>query len=254
MLIIYIEMIGDDCLESDVAVQFKNVEYEINNSKILKEINGVFIQGKLTSIIGPSGAGKSTLLTLINLLKSATKGEIVISGKTIDSYDPMELRRKVQLVSQEATMIKGTVKDNLELPLILQNKNMTDEEAEQYLENVDLSTSFLNKNSKELSGGEKQKLSLARALVNKPSVILLDEVTSALDRNSKQAIELLLQKIKREHNVTMIWITHDINQALRMSDYVWVMKNGEVVETNTVEEIENSKNTDVKSVIGEKSI
>ncbi|WP_016912311.1 ABC transporter ATP-binding protein [Mammaliicoccus vitulinus] len=241
-------------MESDVAVQFKNVEYEINNSKILKEINGVFIQGKLTSIIGPSGAGKSTLLTLINLLKSATKGEIVISGKTIDSYDPMELRRKVQLVSQEATMIKGTVKDNLELPLILQNKNMTDEEAEYYLENVDLSTSFLNKNSKELSGGEKQKLSLARALVNKPSIILLDEVTSALDRNSKQAIELLLQKIKREHNVTMIWITHDINQALRMSDYVWVMKNGEVVETNTVEEIENSKNTDVKSVIGEKSI
>ncbi|MER2034386.1 ABC transporter ATP-binding protein [Mammaliicoccus vitulinus] len=241
-------------MESDVAVQFKNVEYEINNSKILKEINGAFIQGKLTSIIGPSGAGKSTLLTLINLLKSATKGEIVISGKSIDSYDPMELRRKVQLVSQEATMIKGTVKDNLELPLILQNKNMTDEEAEYYLENVDLSTSFLNKNSKELSGGEKQKLSLARALVNKPSVILLDEVTSALDRNSKQAIELLLQKIKREHNVTMIWITHDINQALRMSDYVWVMKNGEVVETNTVEEIENSKNTDVKSVIGEKSI
>ncbi|MGO1988441.1 ABC transporter ATP-binding protein [Mammaliicoccus vitulinus] len=241
-------------MESDVAVQFKNVEYEINNSKILKEINGVFIQGKLTSIIGPSGAGKSTLLTLINLLKSATKGEILISGKTIDSYDPMELRRKVQLVSQEATMIKGTVKDNLELPLILQNKNMTDEEAEHYLEDVDLSTSFLNKNSKELSGGEKQKLSLARALVNKPSIILLDEVTSALDRNSKQAIELLLQKIKREHNVTMIWITHDINQALRMSDYVWVMKNGEVVETNTVEEIENSKNTDVKSVIGEKSI
>ncbi|WP_281512215.1 ABC transporter ATP-binding protein [Mammaliicoccus vitulinus] len=241
-------------MESDVAVQFKNVEYEINNSKILKEINGAFIQGKLTSIIGPSGAGKSTLLTLINLLKSATKGEIVISGKTIDSYDPMELRRKVQLVSQEATMIKGTVKDNLELPLILQNKNMTDEETEYYLKNVNLSTSFLNKNSKELSGGEKQKLSLARALVNKPSIILLDEVTSALDRNSKQAIELLLQKIKREHNVTMIWITHDINQALRMSDYVWVMKNGEVVETNTVEEIENSKNTDVKSVIGEKSI
>ncbi|PNZ40778.1 ATP-binding cassette domain-containing protein [Mammaliicoccus vitulinus] len=241
-------------MESDVAVQFKNVEYEINNSKILKEINGVFIQGKLTSIIGPSGAGKSTLLTLINLLKSATKGEILVGGKTIDSYDPMELRRKVQLVSQEATMIKGTVKDNLELPLILQNKNMTDEEAEHYLEDVDLSTSFLNKNSKELSGGEKQKLSLARALVNKPSIILLDEVTSALDRNSKQAIELLLQKIKREHNVTMIWITHDINQALRMSDYVWVMKNGEVVETNTVEEIENSKNTDVKSVIGEKSI
>ncbi|WP_239751397.1 phosphate ABC transporter ATP-binding protein [Mammaliicoccus sp. H-M34] len=239
-------------MESNISVQFKNVEYEIENSKILKEINAEVYKGKLTSIIGPSGAGKSTLLSLINLLKSPSKGDILINDETINSYNPMELRRKVQLVSQEATMIKGTVKDNLELPLTLQNKKMTDEEAKYFLERVDLSVTFLNKNSKELSGGEKQKLSLARALVNKPEVILLDEVTSALDRNSKQAIELLLKKINKEHNVTMIWVTHDINQALRLSDYVWVMIDGEVVEADIVENIKHTKNSEVRNFIGDK--
>lgn len=247
-----VEVNGDDCLESNISVQFKNVEYEIENSKILKEINAEVYKGKLTSIIGPSGAGKSTLLSLINLLKSPSKGDILINDETINSYNPMELRRKVQLVSQEATMIKGTVKNNLELPLTLQNKKMTDEEAKYFLERVDLSVTFLNKNSKELSGGEKQKLSLARALVNKPEVILLDEVTSALDRNSKQAIELLLKKINKEHNVTMIWVTHDINQALRLSDYVWVMIDGEVVEADSVENIKHTKNSEVRNFIGDK--
>ncbi|MDT0703553.1 ABC transporter ATP-binding protein [Mammaliicoccus sciuri] len=241
-------------LESNVAVQFKKVEYEIDQSRILKGVTGDIYKGKLTSIIGPSGAGKSTLLSLINLLKSSTSGEILIDQQSIQTYNPMELRRKVQLVSQEATMIKGTVKDNLELPLILQNKKMTDEEAKYYLKIVDLPETFLNKNSKELSGGEKQKLSLARSLVNKPKVILLDEVTSALDRNSKRAIEQLLQKIIKEHEVTMIWITHDINQAFRMSDYIWVMINGEVELADTVENVKNSEQPNVRSFIGEKLI
>lgn len=129
-------------LESSVAVQFKNVEYEIERSLILKGVTGAIYKGKITSIIGPSGAGKSTLLSLINLLKSSTSGEIFIDQQSIETYNPMELRRKVQLVSQEATMIKGTVKDNLELPLILQNKKMTDEEAKYYLKIVDLPETF----------------------------------------------------------------------------------------------------------------
>ncbi|RXY83373.1 phosphate ABC transporter ATP-binding protein, partial [Salmonella sp. 3DZ2-4SM] len=90
---------------SSVAVQFKNVEYEIERSLILKGVTGDIYKGKLTSIIGPSGAGKSTLLSLINLLKSSTSGEIFIDQQSIETYNPMELRRKVQLVSQEATMI-----------------------------------------------------------------------------------------------------------------------------------------------------
>lgn len=239
-------------MTENIEVEFKDVEFKTDNNLILNKINGKIYKGKITTIIGPSGAGKSTFLSLINALRSPTSGEILIDGKEIDTYDPIELRRKVQLVSQEATMIKGSVKDNLELPLALQNKQLTDDDAEKYLENVNLPISFLNKNSKELSGGEKQKLSLARSLVNKPSIMLLDEVTSALDRKSKDAIEELLIQIKDKHDVTMIWITHDINQAMRLSDYVWVMMGGKLVEAGTSEDIKHSKNDDVKNFIGDK--
>ncbi|WP_416350284.1 ATP-binding cassette domain-containing protein [Mammaliicoccus lentus] len=239
-------------MSEQVDVEFKNIGYEIEGSTILNKVNGKIYQGKITTIIGPSGAGKSTLLSFINSLNSPTEGDIFIDGHLINEYEAIKLRRKVQLVSQEATMINGTVKDNLELPLTLQNRTMTDKEAEGFLKDVDLPISFLNKNSKELSGGEKQKLSLARSLVTKPSVMLLDEVTSALDRSSVEAIESLLTLINKKHDVTMIWITHDVNQAIRMSDYIWVMMNGEVVETGTSEEIRHTTNKKVKKFIGAK--
>lgn len=239
-------------MSEQVDVEFKNIGYEIEGSKILNKVNGKIYQGKITTIIGPSGAGKSTLISFINALNSPTEGDIFIDGPLINEYEAIKLRRKVQLVSQEATMINGTVKDNLELPLTLQNRTMTDKEAEGFLKDVDLPISFLNKNSKELSGGEKQKLSLARSLVTKPSVMLLDEVTSALDRSSVEAIESLLTLINKKHDVTMIWITHDVNQAIRMSDYIWVMMNGEVVEIGTSEEIRHTTNKKVKKFIGAK--
>ncbi|HIS17372.1 MULTISPECIES: ABC transporter ATP-binding protein [Mammaliicoccus] len=239
-------------MSEQVDVEFKNIGYEIEGSKILNKVNGKIYQGKITTIIGPSGAGKSTLLSFINALNSPTEGDIFIDGHLINEYEAIKLRRKVQLVSQEATMINGTVKDNLELPLTLQNRTMTDKEAEGFLKDVDLPISFLNKDSKELSGGEKQKLSLARSLVTKPSVMLLDEVTSALDRSSVEAIESLLTLINKKHDVTMIWITHDVNQAIRMSDYIWVMMNGEVVEIGTSEEIRHTTNKKVKKFIGAK--
>lgn len=239
-------------MSEQIDVEFKNIGYEIEGSKILNKVNGKIYQGKITTIIGPSGAGKSTLLSFINALNSPTEGDIFIDGHLINEYEAIKLRRKVQLVSQEATMINGTVKDNLELPLTLQNRTMTDKEAEGFLKDVDLPISFLIKNSKELSGGEKQKLSLARSLVTKPSVMLLDEVTSALDRSSVEAIESLLTLINKKHDVTMIWITHDVNQAIRMSDYIWVMMNGEVVETGKSEEIRHTTNKKVKKFIGAK--
>ena len=239
-------------MSEQVDVEFKNIGYEIEGSKILNKVNGKIYQGKITTIIGPSGAGKSTLLSFINALNSPTEGDIFIDGHLINEYEAIKLRRKVQLVSQEATMINGTVKDNLELPLTLQNRTMTDKEAEGFLKDVDLPISFLNKNSKELSGGEKQKLSLARSLVTKPSVMLLDEVTSALDRSSVEAIESLLTLINKKHDVTMIWITHDVNQAIRMSDYIWVMMNGEVVEIGTSKEIRHTTNKKVKKFKGPK--
>ena len=129
-------------MSEQVDVEFKNIGYEIEGSKILNKVNGKIYQGKITTIIGPSGAGKSTLLSFINALNSPTEGDIFIDGHLINEYEAIKLRRKVQLVSQEATMINGTVKDNLELPLTLQNRTMTDKEAEGFLKDVELPISF----------------------------------------------------------------------------------------------------------------
>lgn len=238
-------------MDDKEIVRLSNISYEKDGNTILKNISGTFFEKKITVIVGPSGSGKSTLLSLINGLKSHTAGEIMIGDKNIDSFNPIALRRDIQLVSQNATMINGSVKENLSLPLSLQNETMSDEEAKSFLEDVNLPTTFLNKDSRDLSGGEKQKLSLARALVSQPKIMLLDEVTSALDTHSKKAIESLLVKINQKHSVTMIWVTHDINQALSISDYVWLMMDGHIVESTETKNIKQSSNQYVKRFLGE---
>ena len=123
-------------------------------------------------------------------------------------------------------MIAGTVLENLALPRTLQGQNFAKEEAIQYLEDVGLNESFLHQSTNDLSGGQRQKVSIARTLINKSSILLLDEITSALDRQSVQDIEKLIVTINKKYNVTMIWITHNLQQALTIGHYTWVMMNG----------------------------
>ena len=128
-------------------------------------------------------------------------------------------------------MIAGTVKENLALPRTLQGKTLSQQEAIQYLEDVGLDESFLHQSTNELSGGQRQKVSIARTLINQSSILLLDEITSALDRQSVKEIEKLIATINKKYNVTMIWITHNLQQALTIGHYTWVMMNGELIET-----------------------
>lgn len=135
------------------------------------------------------------------------------------------------MVMQGVTMLKGTVRENLAIPLKLQDKTLTDEEASRLLDMVGLPASFLDKNSNSLSGGQKQRISIARSLVNRPSVLLLDEITSSLDTVSQQEVESLIKRINEEYKTTIVWITHNLRQALNIGDYSWVMMDGEVIET-----------------------
>ncbi len=128
-------------------------------------------------------------------------------------------------------MIAGTVKENLALPRTLQGKKLSQQEAIQFLEDVGLDESFLHQSTNELSGGQRQKVSIARTLINQSSILLLDEITSALDRQSVKEIEKLIATINKKYNVTMIWITHNLQQALTIGHYTWVMMNGELIET-----------------------
>jgi putative ABC transport system ATP-binding protein len=230
-------------------LEFKNVNYSIDGRHILKNINGIFPEGKITTLVGPSGAGKSTLFRMCNGLSSPDSGEILIKERSINDYDPVTLRRNIGTALQSATMIKGSVLENLELPLTLQGKKIDLDRAEELLDDVGLDKSFLDRHAKDLSGGQRQKLSIARTLVNKPKILLLDEITSSLDRVSQQDIEELIEKVNKKYGTTMIWITHNLDQARNIGHYTWVLMNGELIEAGESSILNNPQDPRVKQFI-----
>ncbi|WP_211652988.1 ABC transporter ATP-binding protein [Planococcus alpniumensis] len=231
------------------AIHFQHVDYRIGDIEILNDITGSFPQGRITTLVGPSGAGKSTLLKLCNGLISPANGEIFVKDKAIGEYDPVELRRMVGMALQSAPMIRGTVYENLNLPLELQGQQLAKEQAVELLEDVGLKGDLLDRKVKELSGGQRQKVSIARTLVNKPEILLMDEITSSLDRASKLEVEELISKINRKYNTTIIWITHNLQQALEIGDYTWVMMDGQVVETGESSLLEDPQNGRVEEFV-----
>lgn len=231
------------------AIHFHGVDYSIGDIHILKKITGSFPKGKITTLVGPSGAGKTTLLKLCNGLLSPTSGTIFIDNKPISSYEPTKLRRHVGIALQNAPMIKGTVLQNLALPLELQGKQLTEQQAISILEDVGLDEQFLQQKTADLSGGQRQKVSIARTLINRSNILLLDEITSALDRTSLREIEELIVKVNREFGVTIIWITHNLEQALSIGDYTWVLREGQVVESGDSDLLQSSTNEFVKRFV-----
>jgi len=215
----------------ETALQFRNVDYDINGFPILQGITGSFPKGTITTLVGPSGSGKSTLLKLCNGLLTPTAGDININGKHISSYDPISLRRHVGIALQSAPMVKGTVYQNLALPFELQGKEIAEQDAIGILEDVGLKREILHRKTDDLSGGQRQKVSIARTLLNRSKILLLDEITSALDRNSSHEIEQLVVKINRKYGTTIVWITHNLEQAISIGNFSWVLIDGKLIET-----------------------
>lgn len=233
-------------MEYKPAIHFKHVHYSIEDNQILRDITGSFPEGRITTLVGPSGAGKTTLLKMCNGLLSPESGEIYIKDQAIGSFEPVMLRRKVGIALQSAPMINGTVYNNLSLPLELQGDKLSKEAAISLLEDVGLDEKYLDRKVTDLSGGQRQKVSIARTLVNKPAILLLDEITSSLDRTSLKEVEELITQINRKFGTTIIWITHNLQQALDIGDYTWVMMDGEVVETGESDLLRNPVNDRVK--------
>jgi putative ABC transport system ATP-binding protein len=231
------------------ALHFHDVNYSINDAHILKNITGSFPKGKITTLVGPSGAGKTTLLKLCNGLISPSSGNIFFHDKPISTYEPIELRRHVGIALQNAPMIKGFVYHNLALPLELQGKKLAEQDAIAILVDVGLDKNFLHRKTDDLSGGQRQKVSIARTLINKSEVLLLDEITSSLDRSSLIEIEELIVKINQKYGTTIIWITHNLEQALAIGDYTWVIMAGEVIETGKSDLLKSPTNELVKQFV-----
>ncbi|HIV75678.1 MAG TPA: phosphate ABC transporter ATP-binding protein [Candidatus Pseudogracilibacillus intestinigallinarum] len=231
------------------AISFENIYFTVKDRHILNNITGNIEKGKITALVGPSGAGKSTLLKMCNGLLSPTSGHIFIDGDPITSYEPTLLRRKVGFALQNAPMIRETVYDNINLPYALNDKTISEQEAIDFLELVGLHESFLHTSIDDLSGGERQRVSLARTLVPQSDILLLDEITSALDEQSMLDIEQLIIHLKNEKNLTIIWITHQMEQAKRCADNIWVLMDGKLEEIGSSAILSHSANERVEQFL-----
>lgn len=181
-------------------------------------------------VVGPSGSGKSTLLRLCNRLEAPTAGTVWFRGGDVATLGPLALRRRVGMVFQRPTAFAGSVRDNLRVA----DPALSDDDAKLVLDRADLAPGFLNRPADELSGGEAQRMCLARTLVTAPEVLLMDEPTSSVDARSRRALEGMTRALVRD-GVPVVWVTHDLAQARRLADEVVVLAGGRVAYAGTAE-------------------
>ena len=190
----------------------------------------------VVAIVGPSGAGKSSFLRLLNRLDEPTGGTVYFEGVDYRTIPPRQLRQQIGMVLQQPYLFPGSVAENIRFGPQQRGEAITDEQIEQLLRQVAL-PGYAGREVGNLSGGEAQRVSVARTLANSPKVLLLDEPTSSLDPASEKDVEELLVKIFREQNLTCLIVTHDMEQAQRMASKAILMKDGRVDKFGTVAEV-----------------
>ena len=202
-------------------------------------VDGINLQvqaGQKIAIVGPSGAGKTSFLRLLNCLDEPTGGTVLLDETDYRQIPPRELRRRVGMVLQSPYLFPGSVADNLAYGPNQRGETMAAAKVERLLERVGLD-GYASHNINNLSGGEAQRVSLARTLANKPEILLLDEPTSALDDASEQEVETLINQIIDDERLTCLFVTHDMDQALRMARFALYMENGQQLRFGPVEEV-----------------
>ncbi len=197
-------------VEGSAGIRLSDVTLDIPNTGI-------------TTLLGPSGSGKSTLLRLCNRLEVPSGGSVYFRGRELASFDPLELRRQVGMVFQKPVLFAGTVRDNLaEADGVAGDRRLEDA-----LERAALDQSFLDRPAGELSGGEAQRVCLARALIAGPDVLLMDEPTSSLDGPAVSRLERLGRNLA-DGGIPIVWVTHDLAQMRRIADRVAILLDGKL--------------------------
>jgi len=184
-------------------------------------------------VAGPSGSGKSTLLRLLNRLADPDSGTVRYEGADVRDRDPLELRQEVCLVPQLPALLEGSVEDNVRYAARLAGR---DPDVPRLLDLAGLDASFAARSADKLSVGEQQRAMLARALAMEPRVLLLDEPTSALDEDARRAVEATLLHLRERVNASTVLVTHDLDQARRMADWVVRLDEGRLVAEGRVKE------------------
>lgn len=227
---------GEAASTGEPLLRADHLSRSVPKKVIVSDVSFEVSSGELLGIVGPSGSGKSSLLRLLNRLDEPTGGTVYLSGTDYRQLPPRELRRRVGMVTQRPFLFPGDVASNLRFGPAQRGETLSHAEIAALLEQVGL-PGLASQDGAVLSGGEQQRVSLARALANNPEVLLLDEPTSALDDESKHGIETLIVSLIRERSLACVMVTHDREQARRVCQRVIVIEGGRVLQSGTLQEV-----------------
>lgn len=240
-------------------IEYKGVTKIYDNDVVaVNDANITINDGEFVVFIGTSGSGKTTALRLVNRMHDPTEGDIIIDGENILDYSPVDLRRKIGYAIQQTGLFPHmTIYENVvTVPRLLKwDEAKCRETAERLMERVDLPLALLDRYPSELSGGQQQRIGVIRALAANPNVVLMDEPFGALDPITRDALHDLVIELQREYNNTFIFVTHDMDEALKLADRIAIWHNGEIIQYDTPENIlTNPANDYVRSFIGEERL
>ena len=242
-------------MKSEVIIKFKNISKSYENNLILDNFNLEINRGEFLTIIGSSGCGKTTVLKLINGLLTPEAGNIYVEGKDIGEVDQIKLRRKIGYAIQGIGLFPHmSIEKNISYVLNLiskKDKVKIDKKVRELIKLVGMDEDVLKRYPSELSGGQRQRIGIARALAAEPHILLMDEPFGAVDEITRNMLQEEIIKIHKELGVTIIFVTHDIREALKLGTKVLVMDKGQIIQYDSPSKIqENPKSDFVKELIG----
>ena len=234
-------------------IEFREIQKKYGQEEVIKEHSFKIEDGELFVLVGQSGSGKTTTLKMINRLVEADSGSIFIDGKDIKSIPLRKLRLDIGYVLQSIALFPNlTVRENIELIPEMKKWQAAKrhKESDELLEKVGLEAlKYKDRYPRELSGGEQQRVGILRAIIAQPKILLMDEPFSALDPISRKSLQLLTKSLHKEFNMTIVFVTHDMSEALDIADRICVMKEGEILQIASPKDIrENPANEYVKSL------
>ncbi|NBD24693.1 betaine/proline/choline family ABC transporter ATP-binding protein [Paenibacillus glycinis] len=241
-------------------IQFNDVVKKYKDGPAaLKGINLEIKSGELVTLIGPSGCGKTTTMKMINRLVEPSSGTILVDGQDISKINSIELRRNIGYVIQHIGLFPHMkIKDNVEIvpKLKKMDKRAYERRTDELMDMVGLDpSSYKNRYPAELSGGQQQRIGVIRAMAAEPSIILMDEPFSALDPISREQLQDELIRLQEEVRKTIVFVSHDMDEALKIADRIVLMKDGEIVQADTPERIiRRPRNDFVRTFIGEERL
>ncbi|TNE48558.1 MAG: ATP-binding cassette domain-containing protein [Deltaproteobacteria bacterium] len=222
--------------QPDVVLALEQVSCVVQDTVLVHPFSARVSANEVVAVLGPSGSGKSSLLRLVNRLAEPSGGTLRLHNTDVFTLAPQVLRQRVGLVMQQPHLFPGTVESNLQFGPTQQGRVLSKKDIQNLLDQV----SFAGKpeaSVETLSGGEAQRVSLARTLANQPDVLLLDEPTSALDEATRLRIEETVRQWVKQKQHCALWVTHDLEQARRIADRAWLLHNGNLVKQGPMEEV-----------------